>query len=422
MRQLVACSGLLLAVAAAGCSERPPAKPPSIWPPPPTLVSRLQEFRALAAAGPARPDEATLTELSELVSAAFQAGVDSVLARKALARLERDEQAGFAYEEGLTHQDATVRAQCAWRLGELGRAAAIPTLLWRLRYELDNSVRLWMIESLVRLGNFARLDLLVEFLDDGQVAEHAGALALRLDAAAWNEASSEPTWDELKGIVRRLHTHWRTTGVAVGAPPTEIGPALEACFAGGLADLTEFQLRPVDHARVVLTNMGAAPLPLLRRALSAEEFYLRFHTIEIVRDIGRPAGELGDALIPLLGDPACRVAAIEALGEIGSHAPVTEMFRAALRDDDPEVRAAVAGAVGPLGADELVEDLQRRLNDPSESMDVRVRAAFSLAFLAGGEGEGRVFLLARRQSEDYHAPTLDELLTRLEERQGPRDS
>ncbi|MFG0319076.1 MAG: HEAT repeat domain-containing protein, partial [Planctomycetota bacterium JB042] len=317
----------------------------------------------------------------------------------------------FAFEEGLKHEDPGGRAQCAWRLGEMGRVAAIPVLFWRLRYEVDNTVRLWMVDALSRLGTDAQVDVLIELLDDGRTAEGAAEIALRLARAAGEEVADDPSWDDVKELVGRIRDRWRETGLPAGRDPIVLDPELEARLAGCVADLTEYQLRLVDYARTALTGVGALPLPLLRRSLAAEEFYLRFHSIEVVRDIGHPAAALGDALLPLLDDPPCRVVAMEALGEFG-YAPAEAPLRAALTDPDPEVRVAAAGALGPLGAAGAVEDLRRILTDEGADLDLRVRAAFSLALLEGG-GDGLLFLAERRRAEDYHAPTLDELLERV---------
>src|SRR5690606_21085887 len=110
-------------------------------------------------------------------------------------------------------------------------------------------------------------------------------------------------------------------------------------------------------------------------------------------------------------DETCRVMAIEALGEIG-HAAAEAPLRAALEDEDPEVRVAAAGALGPLGASSAADDLRRVMGDATESMDVRVRAAFSLGLLEHG-GEGARFLEERKARDEYHVPTLDELLARI---------
>lgn len=400
-----------LASLSTACADREENAPSSEAPAPPAYEPRVEELRALAANGPPGPDEATLAELAELIDAALAGTGDDSLARRAEARLERDEFRGHAYEAALQHEDPNVRAQCAWRLGQMGRVAALPTLFWRLRYEIDNTVRLWMCDALTQLRCHAHLDVLVELLDDARVAEPAAQLVLKVATEAGEPVPESPTWDQLKEIVRRLHAHWRRTGVAKGQEPIVMDAELEARLAGHVADLTEFQLRPVDYARLALTSLGALPLPLLRRALSAEEFYLRFHAAEVVRDIGPPAEPLGDALLPLLRDETCRVMAIEALGEIG-HAAAEAPLRAALEDEDPEVRVAAAGALGPLGAFSAADDLRRVMGDATESMDVRVRAAFSLGLLEHG-GEGARFLEELKARDEYHVPTLDELLARI---------
>jgi len=50
-----------------------------------------------------------------------------------------------------------------------------------------------------------------------------------------------------------------------------------------------------DQARTALSNVGTEALPLLIEALAAEETYLRYHAVEVVRDIGRPDRTHGGA-------------------------------------------------------------------------------------------------------------------------------
>ena len=83
-----------------------------------------------------------------------------------------------------------------------------------------------------------------------------------------------------------------------------------------------------------------------------------------------------------------------------------------LADPDLEVRCAAAGALGPLGDQRATSVLRKLLADPEKPMDLRVRAAFSLALL-DPKGEGLPFLMQRLDAKDYHRPTLEEFIERI---------
>lgn len=389
---------------------------PALALPPPNLSPKLPELERLAEAAPAVPDEEAALELAELVELTF-GGADEWLAKRARRTLFRSEQLDFALEAGLQHPLPAVRSACAYELGERGMGVAIPRLLWRMRYEFDAEVRLWLVDALVRLGNHSQLDVLRQLLDDPVVAERAAATTDRvLDGAGL--VLEERTWEAMKNALGTAHGHWRRVGRTLSAEDLGVDPfeavdgaALRGRLAGLLAGLTEFQLRPVDEARAALTNMGVLPLDLLRLGCLAEERYLRVHTVEIVRDLGRPAAPLGEVVLPLLGVADTAMTAIEALGEIG-HLPALPHLLALLEGEDPEGSTAAAGALGPLGDPSAVEPLRVHLRDEGEWIDVRVRAAFSLALLEQG-GEGLEFLLERERVGDYHLPTVSELLERV---------
>ena len=411
---------LLIALALIGCR---PADGPSSAPelstaggaaiPPPSLAPKLSRFQALAAKRPPPPDEESRQAVLGLVEAAFASDADPDLTRPAERVLLRHEHVAFALTESLLHQDPAVRARAAWQLGQLGLRVAIPDLLWRVRFDVNPDVRLWMADALARLGSYARLDVVRDSLDDARFAERAAALVVELAAKAELEVPASPTWDQIREHVDRQLRSWKRTGVPMGETARELTPEMEAIYAHHVAALTEFQLKPVDQARTALSNVGVEPLPLLIEALSAEETYLRYHAVEVVRDIGRPAAAAGDSLVSLLGDPVCRTVALEALGAIG-YSPSAEAVVGLLDHGEPDVRAAAAGALGPMGATSAAASLRARMDDPAEEATVRVFAAFSLALLTPDGGEGRAFLEARSAAADYHAPTLTALLERLD--------
>jgi HEAT repeat protein len=132
----------------------------------------------------------------------------------------------------------------------------------------------------------------------------------------------------------------------------------------------------------------------------------------VVRGLGRAAAPLEGQVLPLLADPLVRGEAARALGELGARPALPHLLQW-LQSPDAELRTAAAMALGPLGDRSAVPPLQQRLDDAKEAMDVRVAAAFSLA-LFENDRPARRFLLERKQKVDYHAPTIDELLDRVE--------
>ncbi|MCP3920183.1 MAG: hypothetical protein GY711_32050 [bacterium] len=377
--------------------------------PPLELAPHLDLLRAIASAQPAPPDEQARAELAELVEASFSSDASETMQQQALEWLLAHERARFALEEGLRHAEPGVRSHCAYQLGLLGDRTAIPLLLWRERQEQGIEPACWIIGALASLGNLSGLPRLATMLTDSAAQAAATPVVDRILGEA-RRTPPERTWEALGAELATLHEEWLARRRA--APATEEEPALRGRLAALLVGLEEFQLRPVDEARTVFTRLSVVPSDLLRLALSAEERYLRVHSIEIVRELGRAGAPLGEALLPLLRDPVARPYAVEALGEVG-YAPAAPHFVELLRGEDLELRVAAASALGPLGDLSAVVPLRATLNDATTPMDVRVRAAFSLACLdASDAGEG--FLRERLDRGDYHAPTIRELLDRLE--------
>lgn len=189
-------------------------------------------------------------------------------------------------------------------------------------------------------------------------------------------------------------------------------PGFTAGVAQRLLALTEFQLRPVDDTRFILARTGRAGLPLLRLAASAAEPHLRTHALEVLRELGPAAASAVDDVLPLLHDPLTRADAVRTLGALRAVA-AAPFLRPWLTHRDLELRTAVAAALGPIGDHGAEPLLRARMQDAAESMDVRVAAAFSLAILER-DRPGARFLRARLEADDYHAPTVRELLDRAE--------
>jgi HEAT repeat protein len=404
-------AALCLGLALAGCERRPAEEPPPPLPSP-RLEPRQAHFERLAAGAPPAPAEADLAEARQLLEPAFVSELgDARLAAKSRAALRADPHAGAVLEGALAHASPEVRAGAAAELGALDRPAALVPLVLRLKYEQDPVVLVHVADGLARRGCGAGLDRLLAALRDAATADLAGQRAIDLLRQHGDDPGETPTWEAIARGLRALQDRWRGTGrLRDGAPGLD--DALRARLAGLVAALQGFQLRPVDDARFVLARVGELALSLLREAVSAVEPYLRTHALEVLRDLGPAASTLAADVLPLLADPLSRTDAARALGALRAKDAVPHLV-AWLRSADVELRAAAAGALGPLGDRATLPLLRARMDDAGESLDVRVMAAFSVALFELDRPAYR-FLVDLREKKGYHEATLSELIDRID--------
>ncbi|MHC5070768.1 MAG: HEAT repeat domain-containing protein [Planctomycetota bacterium] len=383
--------------------------------PPLALVPKLPLLKQRAATAPKPPPDERMAELRNLIEAAFaSSGAQDRVRAMAKRNLGEAADAFWALEKALEHDDAAVRSNAAYELGLRENRAAILVLLKRLKYEQDPLVRVWVASALAKLGNHAGLQDLVTAMERNDTAQQAGGQAIAILKALSVEVGERPTYVELKDRLRDLHREWRRTGiVAAGKWPQAPDELTAARIAQHVADLEGFQLRPVDDARFVLVRAGVLSLALLREAVQASETYVRNHALEIARDLGRVAGPLAPTILPLLADPLSQTYAAQALGSVGARQALPHLLLM-LRSPQAELRATAAGALGPLGDKSAIATLQAILDDEKETMDVRVAAAFSLAIFEQ-EQPALDYLRARRRQGDYHRPTIEELIDRVEQ-------
>lgn len=406
--------GWLLAVAlVSACADDEPKLPPL------ELSPKLPELQRAAAAVPAPPADAEQRQLRDLVETAFVPGLaDERLAASARENLLESPHARWALEQALEHAEPSVRNFAAFELGKLGQWAALPVLVKRLKYELEPEPLAWVADALDMLGNRAGFDKLIELIQGGTHAEIAGQRAIAiLQRAHVLDPSESPSWDRLLEELRQLLRRWRSDG----APQTQTEPLpqdlaeLDARIAERLVLLEGFQLRPVDDSRFILARLGRLAVPHLVTALHASEPFLRNHALEVLLQLGPVARNLArNPTLALLQDPLARANAVAALGamQISDAFPFVAPL---LASPDPELRVATAAALGPLGNEAAIPLLEQKMLAADESMDVRVRAAFSLAVFEL-DRPGLAFLRERRRIGDYHQPTIDELLIRIDER------
>lgn len=405
---------LVIVVLLAACTRTPQAPAPAPAPqlPAAQLSAVLPKLQALAAQAPAPPDASATASAEQLLEPAFVSEFgDRRLAARSRDALLAEPHAGFVLEQALLHPHTEVRAGAAFELGQLERPCALVPLVFRLKYEPDPTVKLWLADAVCRRGCGAGLEPILTGLRSDASRELAGQRALDVLRAYGVALSESPSWDEIDQGLRGLLRRWTDTGRLQDGKPVD-DAATQARLAKLLIDLQGFQLRPVDDARFVMMRMGALGLPLLRDAVGASEPYLRTHALEVLRELGLVATPLAGAVLPLLGDQLCRVDAARALGHMRARVAVPHLV-AWLASPDTELRTAAAYALGPIGAAETLPLLRAKMSDEQEGMDVRVMAAFSVALFELDRPAYR-FLRELRDKKGYHEPTLAELIDKVD--------
>lgn len=394
------------------------------------LAPRLEDFRTRAEFSVDTAKIAELIEVYELAEGDDASGRTQARARRSFAG---EKGAARALEEVLVaHDNARLRAVAAFELGARAARGALPILLKRLKYEKDDFARVEIAFALAQLDNLAGMTELARHIDGPNEAlrQRAGTLVMQVAKRFGSELPEAPTWRDLARCARDFDLRWRGEGSIAAAPAEKLddpeGSAastedpqveraiLDARIAGLFVDLEGFQLRPVDDARFILTRMGRVGMDDLELALSAREPYLRNHSLEVVRDLERVATRLAPAVRPLLRDPLSRALACRTLGAIGDARAIPWCIDF-LDSPHLELRTAAATALGSLGASEAKPKLTALVRDEATPMDLRVAAAGSLAILELERPWWR-WLVELRSKGGYHAPTLDELLDRIDVR------
>lgn len=406
----------LVSLALVGC-ERVDAADDRRPLPPLQLRPMLPTLEALAAGLPA-PEDVRTDELAEYGDIALQrVPADARLAASAQRLLLEDDNAWAVLEPALEDEDVAVRQRAAWLCGESGRTVLQLPLVLRLKYELDPQAILWVADALLKLGNDCAFGWLDAAIDRPETAEQAGSMLITALHARGVGLPEQPTWEQLREQVRVVQQHWYQTGETMlpDVPPPD-PQQLEARLARRLLTPNSFQLRPVDDARFVLRNCGKLGLPLMARAIHADQHYIRTMPLQELARLGPAARPVQPQILPLLGDPLSAPYAVAALGEIGA-TDALPFLRPMLDAREIELRAAATKALGLLGDQASRAKLEQLLQDQNEVLDVRVGAAFGLLCL-GEHPAAEAFLQERERQNDYHEQVLEQLRERLQARSG----
>ena len=279
-----------------------------------------------------------------------------------------------------------LRAQAAWRLGEVDADWVVPRLVYRLKYELDPEAAIWLASTLGRHGNHSGLDALWNLRSNGEDEGIRGSANQRLVelAEAVGAASPEEHWEL-----------WTGTDPGRLLLRSEPSPRLQLAVWREIEQLSgeHFQLRGVDDARFILSRMGSWVTAPLADALHDEDVYVRVHVAQCLERRGPRANLAGPTLVEALADPTLAPTAAAALGRVAYPSAEPVLRRLIVQaSTDHELRVACATALGHLGLSASIPALETvvAVEGPQD-----LRQACAAALVALGVGDrGAAFLLS----------------------------
>ena len=383
-------TSLLLALAACGrepASSGAAAKPSSAAPAP-AVSAQAAEARNLPAlpgvaagqrdwawrdvvANPL-PDEAPAA--SELLALQPAAARMDALADLAAAK---DPRALATLMAALRDPQEAVAIQAAGLLAETHLLAALPRLVlgigpYPIDYDISPAVRAADASALARLGSPAGIPFILIVLAEGTPLQWADNLL------PWTRSPRVAFLQEqaLPGLVTLAGTDF---GFVIGGPVPAREAAVKAATAwwqqhraelwehapvddAGLKTrvqlvmdhLDAYQLREIDAARFLLSNLGPGGLPLIEPGLAHPDKLPRFHVLEIferMADDSTPKTRVRLASLaarPLLSDPAPEVA-VQAARVCGAMKVADQLVVALQQRREPDVLDAVLDALGKTG-------------------------------------------------------------------------
>jgi HEAT repeat protein len=373
--------------------------------------------------------------------------------------------------EFLLDEDRTVRWAAVLALGRLKREESLPPLLGVLRDEWDALAVMaaayadafpepWIIPrlikvvgpfpvdynphlvvrvkaagTLVRMGSYGAVPFLIKLLRENTAArvpepDREWAPTTRL---AWEK---EEILAILKGLTGTDHgfsvdgsrklqaeaamkfeTWWRANRDRLWQEAPRLDdPLLVRSIRNIVKGLSSFQARNVDGARYCLKMLGPPVFPFLEEAITSDNFYERFHAIEIAGELKPCTPDQGEAwtraVAAALEDqaPAVRMKAAAALGHLGHPAALPALNRA-LADVDQDVCLCAVDALGRIGTPDAEKRLLSLLEQSlSGQMGVEVKAALARIAPAHREPFLQVFLSDDPKEQDYALQKLIDLL------------
>lgn len=270
-----------------------------------------------------------------------------------------------------------LRAQAAWRLGEVDADWIVPRLVRRLKYEKDEETVVWMASTLGAQGNYAGLEGLWTLRNQARDEQVRSTATERLAALAEGAGCATP------------EEHWElwhsadSEGRLARETPS---PRLLLATWELIAELSgeHFQLRGVDEARFALSRLGSWATEPLARALHDEDVYVRVHAAQCLERMGARANRAGSALVQALADPTLAGQAAAALGKV-AYPSAEPVLRGLLADEATEhgLRVACADALAGIGLSASIPALEKRMLSGAP-LDLRQACAASLVRLGAG--------------------------------------
>jgi HEAT repeat protein len=330
-----------------------------------------------------------------------------------------------------------VRKAAVRAIGKLGDKSAVPALV-RLINDPDEEVRRQAVGSLGLLGAVDALDALVEQLQSGseelrtKVAYAIGQIAAAPGAGKAGEEALTRLVENLgqtntrraavdalrvagKAAVPALVAH--LSGRLKGDPMTAVTLLAEAADSRATAALTAELERGRVATPLVLKALGAtgdpdALVPVLG-ALANKDAAIRLSAMEALRPLlGRDA-RAGDVLIEHLGDDdlEVRVLAAEYLGLLATPAASAKLTALAGAGNPMRLRLAAIDALGQIGAVAPAADATKALvgvlrEGPTE---LHAAAATALSYIADPSVIGTLIT----QAENDRGPTRHEVVRAL---------
>gem|GEM_PF-7040234 len=262
-------------------------------------------------------------------------------------------------------------------LCEVGEPWIIPRLIkaigpYPVDYNPHLMVRVKAARALLELGNYSGIPFLIKILEENTSSERLPRAWDETTRMAWFKEDALETLSGLTGssygflidaprqhqaaAAERFSQWWKDNCIALWrAAPFLDDPLLVAEIEEVITGLASFQIRNKDGSNYILRMLGPPVFPFLADALRSPEFFVRFHTLQIV-------GELA----PLAGDAA----------ELWVQAVTS-----CLKDRAPVIRAQTCHALGSLRHRESLSSLERLLDDPDG--DVRLKAADAIGRIGG---------------------------------------
>jgi len=230
--------------------------------------------------------------------------------------------------------------------------------------------------ALLNLGNYSTVPFLIKILKENTPAEDPIREWHKTYRLAWEKEEALAALSSLSGDTFGFNVDASRPAQAESALEFESwwlenrdrfweqAPLLDDdLLAREIRDIIDglnaYQMRNKDGSHFMLRMLGPPVFAYLEEALESKEFYIRFHTLDVI-------GELA----PLAG------------GRAGAWAGAVAR---SLKDPAPAVRVQACRALGLLGRAGSIPLLEELLGDPDG--DVRLKAVDSLGRIGGTAGE-----------------------------------